>query len=950
MTDYIKVRGARVHNLRNIDLDIPRDCFVVVTGVSGSGKSSLAFDTLFAEGQRRYVESLSTYARQFLGQLDKPEADLIAGLSPAICINQRGVSQNPRSTVGTVTEIYDYLRLLFSRVGEPHCIHCNRLVSRHTIQEMVDRILQEPQGSKLLILAPIPDLLASDDGVFSDALHAGFVRARINGEVIALDPLPVIDGNSETQIEIVVDRIVIGPDQTTRIADSLETALRIGAGAVLIQNLAGPEFFLSEHFYCGHCKARLPDLEPRAFSFNSPHGACGTCDGLGVTLDFDPALVVPDLGISITEGALAPIDALSSNGGTLSRLMHALSEKFDFSLSCPFRDIPKIHRDMLLYGNDGNPVTVQLKKQSSERQVLEFEYEGLIPYLRRQLQDSNSMYVRHELERFMTSLPCANCNGSGLRVESLAVQFAGRSIADYTEMNIAQASMVLSQVKMVGTGECIARPILAELNARLSFMVNVGLDYLTLDRRAGTLSGGEAQRIRLATQIGSALVGVMYILDEPSIGLHQRDNARLLETLKGLRDAGNSVIVVEHDEEIIRSADWLVDMGPGAGRHGGRIVFEGTITALEAADSLTAKYINREYTVPYPQDWRSGNGDRIVVEGARENNLKSVDVEFPLGMLIGVTGVSGSGKSTLVSSVLQRSAARQLHGGRDHPGECDRVIGLENIDKVVAIDQSPIGRTPRSNPATYTGIFTAMRELFSAVPEARARGYKPGRFSFNVKGGRCEACQGAGVIQIEMQFLPDVYVACEVCDGRRYNREVIEIFYRGHNIADVLDMSVETALESFGSIPRIMRPLQALKDVGLGYLTLGQRANTLSGGEAQRVKIASELAKRSSGKTLYILDEPTTGMHFADVAQLISVLQRLVDQGNTVVVVEHNLDVIKNADYVIDLGPEGGAAGGEIVACGTPIDVAASGSHTGEYLKQVLPVQDRPLVGGTNQL
>ena len=938
---HISVRGARVHNLRNVDVDIPRNRFVVITGVSGSGKSSLAFDTLFAEGQRRYVESLSTYARQFLGQLEKPDADHIEGLSPAISIDQRGVSRNPRSTVGTVTEVYDYLRLLFARAGEPHCPNCGRPVRSHTIQEMVDRIMQQEEGARLLLLAPVTGGSDGHAGVFADALRAGFVRARVNGEVMDLQPTPRLEGESDPRVEIVVDRVVVRPDVQTRLADSLETALRLGGGVVLIQILDGPELLMADHLYCPHCNLGFPELEPRSFSFNSPHGACTTCGGLGAIMEFDPDLVIPDMSVSIADGALAPVEGLTNSRKTSAQLMQALSRKFRFSLKKPVGALKKEHREMLLHGQNGEPVTVRLKEPGGDRRTLEFEFEGLIPYLRRRLQATESAYVRQEIEKFMTSLTCGECGGSGLRAESLAVRFAGRGIADYAGMNIADAAEALGGVRLEGSRETIARPILTELGARLGFMVDVGLDYLTLDRRASTLSGGEAQRIRLATQIGSALVGVMYILDEPSIGLHQRDNARLLRTLMGLRDSGNSLIVVEHDEETIRAADWIVDMGPGAGTHGGEVVFEGVPAELEASDSLTGRYLSGSLTIATPDERRAGNGHELVVEGARENNLKSVEVRFPLGTLVGVTGVSGSGKSTLVTGILHRAAARRLHGSRELPGEHDGVLGLEHIDKVIAIDQAPIGRTPRSNPATYTGVFGPIRELFAAVPEARARGYKPGRFSFNVKGGRCEACQGAGVSRIEMQFLPDVYVTCEICAGRRYNREALEIRYRGYNVADVLEMSVEIALEVFASIPRIVRPLQTLHDVGLGYLTLGQQANTLSGGEAQRVKLASELAKRATGKTLYILDEPTTGLHFDDVRHLIDVLQRLVDRGNTVVVIEHNLDVIKNVDRVIDLGPEGGEAGGEIVAEGTPEEVAESGSYTGEYLKRALEGETR---------
>ena len=936
------MRGARVHNLRDIDVDIPRDRFVVITGVSGSGKSSLAFDTLFAEGQRRYVESLSAYARQFLGQLEKPDADHIEGLSPAISIDQRGVSRNPRSTVGTVTEIYDYLRLLFARAGEPHCPECGRPVHSHTIQEMVDIILDRPEGDRLLILAPVTAGSDGYPGVFADALRAGFVRARVDGVVLDLEPTPVLNPDAEPKVEIVVDRVVIRPDLQTRLADSLETALRLGGGTVRVQVLAGPELFMADHLYCSHDNIGFPELEPRSFSFNSPHGACNVCGGIGTIKEFDPDLVIPDRSLSIADGALAPIEGLTNSRRTSTQLMQALPRRFRFSLKKPVSALKPEHLDLLLHGRDGRPVTVRFKEPGGDGRTLEFEFEGLIPYLRRRLKVTESTYVQHEIEKFMTSLPCGGCGGSGLRPASLAVRFAGTGIAEYSGMNIADAARALKAVQLTGNQEAIARPILTELNARLGFMVDVGLDYLTLDRRASTLSGGEAQRIRLATQIGSALVGVMYILDEPSIGLHQRDNARLLATLVGLRDAGNSLIIVEHDENTIRAADWVVDMGPGAGVHGGEIVFEGTVERLEASDSLTGRYLKRDLAIPTPDARRAGNGHAVVVEGARENNLKSIDARFPLGTLIGVTGVSGSGKSTLVANILQRAAARRLHGGRAQPGEHDRLLGLEHIDKIIAIDQSPIGRTPRSNPATYIGFYDNIRSLFAGTDEARARGYKPGRFSFNVKGGRCEECKGDGSIRTRMYFMPDVEVLCAICAGRRYNREALQIRYRGYNVADVLDMSVETALGVFASIPRIVRPLQTLNDVGLGYLTLGQPANTLSGGEAQRVKLSSELAKRSTGKTLYILDEPTTGLHFDDVRRLIEVLQRLVDRGNTIVVIEHNLDVIKNMDRLIDLGPEGGEAGGHIVAEGTPEEVAALGTFTGEYLKKALAAEAWP--------
>ena len=941
-TRYITVRGARVHNLKNLNVDIPRDKFVVVTGVSGSGKSSLAFDTLFAEGQRRYVESLSAYARQFLGQLEKPDVDHIDGLSPAIAIDQRGVSGNPRSTAGTVTEIYDYLRLLFARVGDPHCPLCGRPVQSQTIQQMVDTIMEEPEGTRLVLLAPVVrERRGQHRGIFQDALRAGFVRARVNGEIVELSPVPELEKNETHDIDIVVDRIIVRDDLGNRLADSLETALKLGGGFASIQILGRPDIPLSELFTCPYDGISFPEIEPRSFSFNSPKGACEECGGLGVKMEFDPDLIIPDRSVSIADGAIAPWSRLGGSRNTTARVVRALAERHSFSLDEPVSKIHPEKLDLILNGTGEERVSVEIGPPGRKGRIVDFE--GVIPYLRRRYEATESDYVRQDVERYMAERPCLTCGGGRLRSESAAVTLEEMSIVDFTRMNIRECFDRLGAVKLSGSKKLIAEPILAELSARLGFLTDVGLDYLTLDRRASTLSGGEAQRIRLATQIGSRLSGVLYILDEPSIGLHQRDNERLIATLRGLRDAGNSLVVVEHDQATIEAADWIVDLGPGAGVLGGELVAEGPIDAIKNADrSITGDYLAGDLEIEMPDKRRDGNGLDIVIEGASANNLRKIDVTFPLGRFIGVTGVSGSGKSSLVTEILYRSAVRKLYRSRDVPGDHDRILGLEHLDKVIEIDQSPIGRTPRSNPATYTGAFGPIRELFAAVPEARARGYKPGRFSFNVKGGRCEACQGAGVARIEMQFLPDIYVECETCSGRRYNREALEILYRGYNIADVLAMSVDEAFNVFGSIPNIARRLETLGQVGLGYLTLGQQATTLSGGEAQRVKLATELAKRSTGKTLYILDEPTTGLHFDDVRRLIDVLQRLVDAGNTVIVIEHHLDVIKCADWVIDLGPEGGDGGGLVVAEGTPEHIASTKTHTGVV---IAPVLERQAVG-----
>ena len=1117
--EFIRIRGAREHNLKNIDLDIPREKLVVITGLSGSGKSSLAFDTIFAEGQRRYVESLSAYARQFLGMLEKPDVDHIDGLSPAISIDQKGASRNPRSTVGTVTEVYDYLRLLFARIGVPHCPQCGRVISQQTVQQMVDTLLDLPDGARYMILAPIvQDRKGEYRQVFEDARKAGYVRVRVDGTVYDLEETPTLDRYKQHTIEIVVDRLVNRGTETdkSRVADSLETALRLGSGVVRIvivdgaggaraesdvsglragsgrvelqrstdgsqekmdsrfrgndgendgsemdsspvsstgqafrgndgaetegeidsrlgrndgdaaegeiqsrpaqsigQALGGSdgegperladdipnpsdrhsdesrntsdrladgnpnpsnrhsgesrnpvpdrhsresgnpvELLFSEQFACVHCGISLGEVEPRTFSFNSPHGACPECTGIGTTMVFDPDLIVPNKRLSPLEGAILPWSRLIAKDSYLYQVVKAVAEHYGFSLRAPVAELAAEHVDVLLYGTEERvPVTVKAARH--ETRTFTVDFEGVIPNLQRRYKETDSDYMRGEIERFMTVQPCPACQGARLKPESLSVTINAHTIAQVTSFAVKDASAWFAALPLTEREQLIGRQILKEIRARMQFLMNVGLDYLTLDRATATLSGGEAQRIRLATQIGSGLVGVLYILDEPSIGLHQRDNRRLIETLSGLRDLGNTVLVVEHDEETIRSADHVIDVGPGAGEHGGRIVAAGPLPDVLAVDeSLTAAFLTGRRMIPVPHERRgpsTGSGQvpsagsgraagaRVTVKGARANNLKSVDVDFPLGRFIGVTGVSGSGKSSLVIDVLYRRLAQEIYHSRERPGPHDAVLGLENIDKVIDINQQPIGRTPRSNPATYTGAFTPIREIFAKIPEARIRGYKPGRFSFNVKGGRCEACRGDGIIKIEMQFLPDVYVPCEVCAGKRYNREALEITYKGKTIADVLDLTIDEANTFFENIPSIHNKLKTLVDVGLGYMRIGQPATTLSGGEAQRIKLAAELSKRATGRTLYILDEPTTGLHFADVERLLEVLQRLVDTGNTVIVIEHNLEVIKCVDWVIDLGPEGGDAGGELVAEGTPEALAhMPHSYTGVYLRTVL--------------
>ena len=977
--DQLVVRGAREHNLKDVTVAFPRDRLVVITGLSGSGKSSLAFDTIYAEGQRRYVESLSAYARQFLGQMEKPDVDQIDGLSPAISIDQKGASRNPRSTVGTVTEIYDHLRLLFARAGRPHCPTCGREIARQSVQQIVDQVLSLPEGTRLLVLGPlIKDRKTEGDRVFEAARRQGFVRIRVDGEMYDLSDAPSLDKYKRHSIEVVVDRFVVRraeapegarrdaagrpidpatgqpvPDpDASRLADSVETALRLGEGVVLIapasrddEAPAFEERRYSERYTCPYDGTTIDELEPRSFSFNSPHGACPACTGLGTRLEIDPDLVIPDKSKSLATGALVPWARMPTDASWRLKILESITKAHGWSFTAPIRDLPKEAIDYLLYAKKDEKVLVRYRHERGEN-TYKATFEGVVTNLERRYRETDSEYIKTELEKFMVTRPCPTCGGKRLKPEILAVTVDGRSIWEVSVMSITEAlAWVAALPKHLSDRErTIAHQILKEITARLGFLVDVGLDYLALDRTSITLSGGEAQRIRLATQIGTTLMGVLYILDEPSIGLHQRDNAKLIATLTRLRDLGNTVLVVEHDEETIRTADWVVDIGPGAGEHGGEIIANGTLEAVLAEPrSITGAYLRGEREVPIPAKRRKGNGKKLVVRGAREHNLRAIDLRLPLGTFTAVTGVSGSGKSTLVTDVLYRALARELNGSREPVGAHDKLEGAELVDKIVEIDQSPIGRTPRSNPATYVGLFTPIRELFAGVPEARVRGYSPGRFSFNVKGGRCENCKGDGILKIEMQFLPDVYVTCEVCKGKRYNREALEIHFKGKSIADVLEMTIAEALEFFSAVPNVKNKLQTLNDVGLGYVHLGQPATTLSGGEAQRVKLATELSRRATGRTLYVLDEPTTGLHFADVEKLLEVLHRLVDGGNTVLVIEHNLDVIKTADHIIDLGPEGGARGGRIIASGTPEQVAATpGSSTGEYLARVL--RGEPLV------
>jgi excinuclease ABC subunit A len=1007
--DSIIIRGAREHNLKNVDLDLPRDKLIVVTGLSGSGKSSLAFDTIYAEGERRYVESLSTYARQFLGQMDKPDVDYIEGLSPAVSIDQKSTSHNPRSTVATVTEIYDYLRLLFARVGVPHCPQCGKAISRQSVDQIVDQVMSLPEGTRLHVLAPLVRGRKGEyRSIFEDVRKKGFVRVRVNGDIYDVNEdvsRIKLERYKQHHIEVVVDRIALRSDVQSRLADSVQTALQLGNSVVMIEVMGEGEgrgkkgkegegngthstgdsssfpllplpspsvLTFSESFACPDCGISLEEIAPRSFSFNSPYGACKSCDGLGMRHEFDPQLIVPDPNLPLADGAIVPWRSRNSDYKWQS--LHAVAQHLGFSLQTPWRQLNAGQQNAVLYGTEGEPLRITFRNYEGRMRTVYTEFEGVIPSLQREYKDYNDEW-REVLQKFMSAKPCPACHGARLKPETLAVtirhdksevsseqlavnsngrknrkstrntQHAIRNtqefnIAHVTALSVGDALRFFETLELSERDMIIARQILKEIRARLKFLVDVGLDYLTLDRSASTLAGGEAQRIRLATQIGSGLVGVLYILDEPSIGLHQRDNERLLRTLCHLRDIGNTVIVVEHDEETIRTADHIVDIGPGAGEHGGRVVVAGTLEdVINCPESITGDYLSGRRQIALRERRRSPNGQSLIVKGARQHNLKNVDVKIPLGVFVCITGVSGSGKSTLLQDILYNRLANKIHGAATVWGAHDDILGTENIDKVINIDQSPIGRTPRSNPATYTGTFTPIRELFTRTREARARGYKPGRFSFNVKGGRCEACQGDGMIKIEMHFLPDVYVPCEVCKGKRYNRETLEVKYKDKNIADVLDMTVEEALHFFENIPTIQRKLQTINDVGLGYIKLGQPATTLSGGEAQRVKLAEELSRRSTGHTLYILDEPTTGLHFEDVRRLLDVLHRLTDQGNTVVVIEHNLEVIKTADWIIDLGPEGGANGGWVIAEGTPEEVARNEkSYTGQFLKRVLAV------------
>ena len=981
--EHLVVRGAREHNLKNITVSMPRDRLIVITGLSGSGKSSLAFDTIYAEGQRRYVESLSAYARQFLGEMQKPDVDQIDGLSPAISIDQKGTSRNPRSTVGTVTEIYDHLRLLFARVGHPHCPTCGREIERQSVQQIVDQIYDLPEGTRLLVLGPvIKDRKTEGDRVFDQIRRQGFARVRVDGEQMDLSETRQLDKYRRHTIEVIVDRFVVrhgGPEDgaaeagsdvavtgsdvaatgsdggrpdATRLADSVETGLRLGEGVVLIAPVprdgeppAFEERRYSERYSCPYDGTTVDELEPRSFSFNSPHGACPSCTGLGSRLEVDADRIIPNKNLSLADGALAPWSRLPMEASWHGKIMEAVCIEHGWDFHAPVKNLPPEALDYVLYAGRGEKVVIGYRHERGEN-TYGATFEGIIPNLERRFRETDSEYIKSELERYMVARPCPVCEGKRLKPEVLAVTIDGLNIWAVSNLSISACCEWIGRLleRLTEREQAIARQVLKEISARLGFLLDVGLDYLTIDRTSATLSGGEAQRIRLATQIGSSLMGVLYILDEPSIGLHQRDNAKLIATLTRLRDLGNTVLVVEHDEETIRTADWVIDIGPGAGEHGGEVIASGPLEAVLAEPrSITGAYLRGELAVPIPETRRKGSGQSIVVRGAREHNLKNLDVAFPLGRFVAVTGVSGSGKSTLVSDILFRALARELSGSREAPGAHDSIDGIAAVDKVIDIDQSPIGRTPRSNPATYTGLFGSIRELFAGTQEARVRGYKPGRFSFNVKGGRCENCKGDGILKIEMQFLPDVYVPCEICKGKRYNREALEIHYKGRSIADVLEMTIEEALHFFSPVPAVRAKLQTLFDVGLGYVHLGQPATTLSGGEAQRVKLATELSRRATGRTIYVLDEPTTGLHMADVEKLLQVLHRLVDTGNTVVVIEHNLDVVKTADWIVDLGPEGGDKGGYVIAEGTPEEVAAvPGSATGEYLARVL--RGQPLV------
>ncbi|GGO76061.1 excinuclease ABC subunit UvrA [Nonomuraea cavernae] len=946
MADRLIVRGAREHNLKDVSLDLPRDALIVFTGLSGSGKSSLAFDTIFAEGQRRYVESLSAYARQFLGQMDKPDVDFIEGLSPAVSIDQKATSKNPRSTVGTITEVYDYLRLLWARIGKPHCPVCARPIARQTPEQIVDRVMDLDEGTRFQVLAPVIRGRKGEYGeLFRELQTKGFARARVDGTVVRLEEPPVLKKYEKHDIEVIVDRLSVKESARRRLTDSVETALQLSGGTITLEFVdlpeddPGRERFYSEHLYCPYDDLSFEELEPRSFSFNSPFGACPECTGLGTKMEVDPDLVVPDPERALGEGALHPW----SGGHTseyFARLIEALGHAMGFTLDTPWEKLPKKAQKSLLFGHD-EQVHVRYSNRYGRQRSYYTTYEGVIPWVQRRHAEAESDSSRDRFEGYMREIPCPVCRGARLKPVSLSVTVADRSIAEVSAMSIGECAEFLAALKLSDRDMQIAERVVKEINARMGFLLDVGLDYLTMDRAAATLAGGEAQRIRLATQIGSGLVGVLYVLDEPSIGLHQRDNMRLLDTLVRLRDMGNTLIVVEHDEDTIAAADWVVDIGPGAGEHGGQVVVSGTVQdLLRSEESMTGQYLSGRRSIPIPAKRRKRDKKRqITVKGAREHNLKGVDIEFPLGVFTAVTGVSGSGKSTLVNDILYTALAKELNGARAVPGRHSRINGMDLVDKVVHVDQSPIGRTPRSNPATYTGVFDHVRKLFAATAEAKVRGYQPGRFSFNVKGGRCEACAGDGTIKIEMNFLPDVYVPCEVCHGARYNRETLEVHYKGKTISEVLDMPIEEALAFFEAIPAIRRHLQTLNDVGLGYVRLGQPATTLSGGEAQRVKLASELQRRQTGRTIYVLDEPTTGLHFEDIRRLLGVLGRLVEGGNTVIVIEHNLDVIKTADWVLDMGPEGGSRGGTLVAAGTPEEIAlVEESHTGRFLRKILEI------------
>ncbi|MCP3031397.1 excinuclease ABC subunit UvrA [Halobacillus sp. A1] len=933
----ISIKGARAHNLKNIDIDIPKNKLVVMTGLSGSGKSSLAFDTIYAEGQRRYVESLSAYARQFLGQMDKPDVDSIEGLSPAISIDQKTTSKNPRSTVGTVTEIYDYLRLLYARVGRPTCPNHGIEISSQTVQQMVDQVMEQPERTKLQVLSPVVSGRKGEHvKVFEQLRKEGYIRLRVDGEMREISEEISLEKNKKHSIEVVVDRIVVKDGVEGRLSDSIETALKLGAGHLIIDIIDGEELQFSEHHACPICGFSVSELEPRMFSFNSPYGACSRCDGLGTQLEVDLDLVIPDWNRSLRDHAIAAWEPTSSQ--YYPQLLQSVANHYGIDMDKPVKDLSKDQMDRVLYGSGNEKVQFRYENDFGKVRENEIFYEGVIPNISRRYRETGSDYIREQMEKYMAQKPCPKCEGNRLNEEALAVLIGGKHVGETTEYSVTEAKEFFDSLELTEKEETIARMILKEICERLSFLANVGLDYLTLSRSAGTLSGGEAQRIRLATQIGSALTGVLYVLDEPSIGLHQRDNDRLINTLKRMRDLDNTLIVVEHDEDTMLAADYLIDIGPGAGAHGGEIVTQGTPKqVMKSSKSLTGQYLSGKKFIPLPAKRRKADGRYITIKQAEENNLKKVDANIPLGLFTAVTGVSGSGKSTLINDILYKSLSMKLHNGKQKPGKHKEIKGIDQLEKVIDIDQSPIGRTPRSNPATYTGVFDDIRDVFAQTNEAKIRGYKKGRFSFNVKGGRCEACRGDGIIKIEMHFLPDVYVPCEVCDGKRYNRETLEVKYKGKNISEVLGMTIEEALEFFANIPKIKRKMQTVADVGLEYIKLGQPATTLSGGEAQRVKLASELHRRSNGKSFYILDEPTTGLHVDDISRLLKVLQRLVDNGDSVLIIEHSLDVIKEADHIIDLGPEGGEKGGQIIATGTPEEVAEEkASYTGKYLKPVL--------------